>query len=164
MAARPHRRPVGGRASYHIGGRAQLAIWFCRCPLPGYSIFAVHILRRRRILTPEMPLQQYAGLVPIALCSALGGTLKLGDLREAEAAEELQIDELRETRLERAKGLERLGDAFELVIRCGAGGKLSGKRSDFEASSTLLRAAAADIVDEQAAHCARGIRQEASAV
>jgi len=69
----------------------------------------------------DVPPQEDAGLVPVALCRALGDTLQLGDLCEGEAAEELEVDELRQARVYGTECFECLGDALDLAL-CGGGG------------------------------------------
>ena len=69
-----------------------------------------------------MALQQDARLVPVALCSALGDAHEARNLREREAAEELQIDDLCEVRLDLPESRERLPDAFKVPPPAGRAG------------------------------------------
>src|SRR5262249_24519047 len=56
---------------------------------PRRSALVARILRRRGVLTSDVPLQQDAGLIPVPLRGAFGDSLQPGDPPEGEAAEEL---------------------------------------------------------------------------
>src|SRR5262249_12949763 len=107
---------------------------------------------RGRIAVPEVVLQQDARLVPVALCRALGDTEQLSNFCKRETTEEFEVDDLRQSRLYGTERIQCLANAFQVTVRYRVGGHLRRQRGDLERSATLLRTAAADIIDEQTAH------------
>src|SRR5262249_41321197 len=63
---------------------------------------------------PQGLVQIDPGLLPVALDGALRDALHAGDLREGEAAEELQVDDGREPRVDGGELVEGVTDASEL--------------------------------------------------
>src|SRR5262249_22820966 len=114
---------------------------------------------RRVLLSLQIALQQDPRLVPVPLRGTLRGPDQLRNLSEGESTKELQVHELREAGIDGAEGLECLSDGLELISPLRLGGQLRRHRRDLESSAPLLRSATSHVVDEQAAHRARGICQ-----
>src|SRR5262245_4474190 len=93
--------------------------------------------------------------LPVALHAALGDTPHPGDFGEREAAEELQIDDLRERRIDLGELVERFAEAGKRSIVDDIFGS-RGERRDFELGPALERMATPREVDDEAAHDARG--------
>src|SRR3954471_10462663 len=95
------------------------------------------------------------GLLPVALHGPLRDAVHRRNLREPEAAEELQIDDAGEAWVDAGELVERLGDPGELH-RVGHGlGDVRLEGRDLEMSAALLRLPAARVIDDQASHDAR---------
>ena len=60
-------------------------------------------------------LQKQSRLSPVALHGALRRSAELGDLREREPAEEVQIHQLGERRIEQRELLDRIAEPFQLL-------------------------------------------------
>src|SRR5689334_20836236 len=93
-------------------------------------------------------------LVPLPLHRALAHPAEIRDLREGEAAEELEIDDVRDLRLHGSELVERPAQPLHLfrVARSRVAHILAVKRGDLEAAAALPGLAAAEAVDDQAAH------------
>ena len=87
-----------------------------------------------------------------------------GDLGEREAAEELQVDDVRELRLRGRELLERLADPDELAVSGGCRAILIVEGRDPETATALLGAAAAGVVDDQPPHHLGRIPHEPSPI
>ena len=84
--------------------------------------------------------QEQPRLVPVALHRALGDATHRRNFGEAETAEELQLDQLRQRRLDRGQLVERPVQLLQVVIAradllaldtgCVWGGALSAVRTD----------------------------------
>ena len=65
-------------------------------------------------------MQEQPGLLPIALDGPLGDLLHPGDLNEREAAEELEVHDLGQPRVDGGQLLERLRELLEVGGGAGA--------------------------------------------
>src|SRR5262245_60684436 len=104
--------------------------------------------------------QVQPALLPLALNGPLGHTSHDGDLRERQAAEELQLDDLGELRLDLRQLVERIVDSQE---RLPIGDALLVERAqcgDLEQPSPLLRPMPPHVVDDEPSHDTRGIAHE----
>src|SRR5262249_61163529 len=104
------------------------------------------------------------GLLPVALDGALRDALHAGDLREGEAAEELQVDDGREPRVDGGELVEGVTDASELGTVWHRACDVGRDRRELELAAALLRLPAAHVVDDQTAHHSRRVRHEAVAI
>src|SRR5215207_4313854 len=111
-------------------------------------------------------MEQQPGLPPVALHGTLGDLAERGDLGEREAAEEVEVHDLRQRGLQRAKLAERVAESRELLGRAGgfAGGRLFAIERDLELAAALRGAPPAGVVDDQASHRARRVCEEPRAV
>src|SRR4051794_7427964 len=94
-------------------------------------------------------------LVPLPLHRALAGAPEARDLGEGEAAEELELDHLGDLRLHGGELVERLAELLDLVgvaQRGRAVHVLAVERGDLEIAAAFPGLAAAEAVDDQAAH------------
>src|SRR5215208_5959920 len=106
-------------------------------------------------------------LVPMPLHRALARTPEARDLGKSEATEEFEIDDVRDLRLHRGKLVERPAELLHLLgiaRRAGVAHVLAVDRGDLEGSAALPGLAAAEAVDDQAAHDPRRVGEEAGAV
>jgi serine/threonine protein kinase len=113
---------------------------------------------------PEQTVQEEPCLLPMAFDGALGHASHGCNLREAEPAEEPQVDQLGERRVERRHLVEGGTDLRELGASGRGRRQLVRERADHEMASPLLCLAPADVVDQQAAHHLCGVAHEAGAV
>src|SRR6266542_4230839 len=104
--------------------------------------------------------QQHARFFPVALNRALGDVAERRDLAERESAEELEIDQLREIRIDLCEIVERFADRLDVRRRHRGFADLRVERRDLEATAALLRVAITRIVDDETAHRARGVREK----
>lgn len=111
-------------------------------------------------------MEQQSGRPPVPLHSPIGHAAERGEFRKREAAKEVEVDELREARIERRQLIERVAKMHELcrglhsmrsqlVITC---------ESDFEVPAAFERLTPAGVVDDEPPHRARRIRKESRAV
>src|SRR5262249_40349034 len=105
-------------------------------------------------------------LVPLPLHRALAGAPEARDLGEGEAAEELELDDLRDLRLHGGELVERLAEPLDLlgVVRRRAAQALAVERGDREIAAALPGLATAEAVDDQAAHDPDRIGEEPGAI
>jgi hypothetical protein len=73
--------------------------------------------------------QKQPGLAPVALHRALGDAAQLRDFPEREAAEKMEVDEIRQLGVDVAERLERLTDLFDIVGRRRVGNRRGVVRS-----------------------------------
>src|SRR5215217_2025839 len=99
-------------------------------------------------------------LYPCPFDRALGYAPHMRDLGDREAAKELEIDELREIRIDGRELVQRLADLRELVRAGGGVGDIGVERRELEAAATFLRLATPNVVDDQSAHRARSVCHE----
>src|SRR6185437_1108043 len=93
-----------------------------------------------------------ARLAPVALNGALRDSPHARDLREREAAEEMQIDELRQGRVEGGQLVERQSQRVELG-RNGARSLFRAvEREELELASPFRGRLAAGVIDDETAH------------
>ena len=112
----------------------------------------------------DRAMQIDAALLPVALHGPLRHAAHGGDLGEGEAAEELQIDDLREIRIDLAELVERIADPGQLLRVGHVGRQIGAERRNLEQAAALLRAPPPHVVDDQAAHHARGVGHEPRAI
>ena len=79
---------------------------------------------------------------------------------EREPAEESEVDDLREPRVDTREIVERVAELRELAFVRDRLGDFSAQRGDLEPPSTLLSAAIARMLDDQASHRPSGITHE----
>ena len=112
----------------------------------------------------ERLVEQRARLRPVPPDRALGHAAHPGDLDEREAAEELQIDQLGQLRIDGGQLFE--GAAEPLQIDGPAVGRrmVVLERRERQLAASFRRAAVAHVVDDQAAHRPRRIPEEPAAI
>src|SRR6185436_10273877 len=104
--------------------------------------------------------------VPMPLHRALAHAAEARDLGEGETAEEFEVDDVRDLRLHGGELVERLAEPFDLfgIARRGRAHVLAVDRRDLEAAAPLPGLAAAETVDDQAAHDPCRIGEEPGAI
>src|SRR5262245_11631519 len=104
--------------------------------------------------------------VPMPLHGALAHSAEARDLGDGETAEELEVDDVRYFRLHGGELVERLAEPLDLfgIARRGRVHVLAVDRRDLEAAAVLPGLAAAEAVDDQAAHDPCRIGEEPGAV
>jgi hypothetical protein len=114
-------------------------------------------------------MQEEPGLAPVALHGSVGNASEPGDLHEREAAEEVQVDEVGERRLERRELVERARQRLECVrwvnerrVRRFVSSYV--ERDHEDPATTLRGAPLARPVDDNSAHGARGVSHETGAI
>jgi hypothetical protein len=127
--------------------------------VPPLGVELAHRLLRQRLL-PQRSMKVDAGLFPVALDRPLRDAAHRGDFSEREPAEEFQIDDLRESRVDTREIVERVADLRELAFVRDHLGDFGAQRGDLESPSTLLSAAIARVLDDQAPHRPSGITHE----
>src|SRR5262245_64723952 len=105
-----------------------------------------------------------ARLFPVALDCPLRHAAHRVNFREREPAEESQIDDLCEPRVDTREVIQRVAELRELAFVRDRLGDFSTQRGDLEPPSTLLSAASARMLDDQASHRPSGITPEISPV
>src|SRR5215210_7868451 len=106
-------------------------------------------------------------LVPMPLYRALAYSAEVRDLGEGETAEELEVDDVRDLRLDGGELVERLAeplDVFGIARRDRVAHVLAVERGDLEAAAALPGVTATEAVDDQAAHDPRRIGEESGAI
>src|SRR5215207_2283583 len=113
-------------------------------------------------------MEEQARLPPVAPYRALRPVAKRGDLAEGVAAEEVEVHEFGEPRLEGGQLVERVGEAVELdggTSGLLGGGRDVGSEGDLErTAAALLRPRPARIVNEEPAHRPRCVTHEPRAI
>src|SRR5215218_10402272 len=107
-------------------------------------------------------LEEEPRLSPAALHGAFGHVAKRCDLGECVAAEKMQVDELRQFRLDRGEFVKHVSQSLELLSQLhGAGGRrfVAGER-DLELPATLCRLTAPAEVDDEMTHRARRVGEK----
>src|SRR5215218_6740165 len=101
-------------------------------------------------------------LVPVPLHRALARPPETRDLGEGEAAEELEVDDMRDPRLHGGELVERLAEPLDLlgVVRERVAHILAVDRGELEVAAALPGLTAAEAVDDQTAHDPRRIGEE----
>src|SRR5215210_106522 len=105
--------------------------------------------------------------VPMPLHRALADPAEVCDLGEGEAAEKLEIDDLRDLRLHGGELVERLAEPFDLIgiaRRGRVAHVLAVDRGHLEAAAALSGLTATEAVDDQAAHDPCRIGEEPGAI
>src|SRR5262245_52805439 len=103
----------------------------------------------QRVL-PQRLMKVDARFFPVALDCPLGHAAHRGNFSEREPAEESQIDDLCERRVDTREIVERVAELRELAFIWDRLGDFSAQRGDLEHPSTLLSAAIARMLDDQA--------------
>jgi hypothetical protein len=106
-----------------------------------------------------------ARLLPVPFQRALGHAAHGANLGEREPAEVAKVDQLRERRVVYRELVERLAEPGQFVgIHHGLRHVRVQRGQMHLAAAPLLRLAIPDVVDDQAAHDARGIGHEPAAI
>ena len=96
--------------------------------------------------------QECARLLPVALHRALRHSPHRSDIREREAAEVFEIDDLSQPRLHRAEMFDGIAEPLQA---CGFDyllGHLRRQCSDLEGAATLESPTIAGVIDDERAH------------
>src|SRR5690348_4580797 len=105
----------------------------------------------QQVLPFESRTQQDPRLLPFPLQGTLGDAAHRGDLGKREAAEELEIHQLRQRRIESRERIDRIAQRAQLVgARTGLRGRMLEAR-DLEPAAPLDGGTVADQVDDQIA-------------
>src|SRR5579871_1197081 len=105
-----------------------------------------------------------AGLLPLPLHGAFGDFSQASDLAKGEPAEEFQVDDLRQVRLNLREFIERIGD-FRKLLRVGWIAHIMAiGRRNLKFAATFERGAASGVINDDSPHDARGISHEAGLV
>ena len=109
-------------------------------------------------------MEQQAGLLPVPPHRALRDAAHRSHLAKGEATEEFQIDQLRESRIDVLQLLERATQWLERVALTPRLRQRLVERQKRQIAATLLRTSVAEVVDHQAAHGSRGVREKTIAL
>jgi hypothetical protein len=108
-------------------------------------------------------MQVDAGTLPTAFDGAFGDAAHGGDFGGGETAEEFQVDDFSQSRIVGREFVEGVADAREDLGGLDALG-VKIKRRVLDPAASLLRQAASQVVDDEAAHHSRGIGHEAGLI
>src|SRR5688572_26791795 len=109
--------------------------------------------------------QEHSRLLPVAPHAALGPLEQAGDLGLGQAGEVTHLDDLREAGVEVVELVEGDVEAEHVLVEAHAAAGVLGQVGDaVQVAAALHREPLARVVDDDAAHRRRGVREEVRAV